>query len=61
MKNDFEKGMSELDSFIKGGYSYLANNAGKAIAAITVIIAVLVTFTDVTFSSFGGAPKTVQF
>ena len=54
MKNDFEKGMSELDSFITGGYSYLANNAGKAIAAITVIIAVLVTFTDVTFSSFGG-------
>lgn len=54
MKSDFEKGLSDLDSFVKGSYSYLANNAGKAIAIITVVIAILVTFTDVTFASFHG-------
>ena len=53
MKDDFENGLSDLNAFIKGGYGYLANNAGKVIAVITVIIAVLVTFTDVTFSAFG--------
>lgn len=54
MKDDFEKGLSELDGFLKGGYTYLASNAGKVIALITVVIAALVTFTDVTLAGIGG-------
>ena len=54
MKGDLEKGLAELDGFMKNSYGILANNAGKAIAIITVIVAALVTFTDVSFSTSGG-------
>ena len=39
----------ELGSFVKQGYSALVANGGKVIAAITLTVAVLVTFTDVAF------------
>ena len=42
----------ELGSFVKGGYSTVISNGGKIIAAITLIVAVLVTFTDVALSNF---------
>lgn len=60
MKDRFESGLGELDDLLKDGYGYFANNAGKAIAVITVIIAALVTFTDVTFSAFGGQSFTTS-
>ena len=43
MKSEFEKNLSDLDNFLKGGYNYLATNAGKVIAVITAIVAILVT------------------
>ena len=53
MKTDFEKNLSDFDSLLKGGCNYLANNAGKVIALITALVAILVTFTDITFQSLG--------
>lgn len=44
----------ELGGMIRGGYSSLIANAGKIVAVITLVIAVLVTFTDMTFSNLTG-------
>lgn len=40
----------ELGGMIRGGYSSIIANAGKIVAVITLVIAVLVTFTNMTFS-----------
>ena len=52
MKKDTHSDLLELNGIIKQGYSSIIANAGRVIAAITLIIAVLVTFTDMAFSDF---------
>lgn len=44
----------EIGGMLGRGYSSVIHNAGKIIACITLLIAVLVTFTDIAFSGFGG-------
>ncbi len=53
MKENETNELLELGSFVKQGYSAVISNAGKIIAAITLAVAVLVTFTDIAFSDFG--------
>ncbi len=60
MKNDLGKELSRLDALTKSGYGYIINNAGRIIAFITVIVATLVTFTNVSFSAFTGESFTVS-
>lgn len=54
MSKNSQNELLELGSVIGNGYSAVIHNAGKIIALITLIIAVLVTFTDIAFSGFGG-------
>ena len=51
-KNSFDKEVLEFSSVMNSGYLFLINNAGKAIALITIIVTVLLTFTDVSFGGF---------
>lgn len=44
------KDLLDTGSMISRGYCYLAANAGKAIALITLLVAALVTFTEVAFA-----------
>ena len=57
-KEEFESGLLEYGATMKRGYGYLIGNTGKIIAAITAVIAVLVTFTDITFFGIGGVEFT---
>ena len=50
MKRENMSDLLEISGMMKMGYSSIIANAGKIIAAITLIIAVLVTFTNMTFS-----------
>ena len=53
MKDSFERSLLEAGAGIKkGSLCTLADNAGKAIAAITFLICALVLFTDIGFSNF---------
>ena len=54
MKKDETNELLELGSAIKRGYSSIIQSSGKIIAIITLIVAVIVTFTDVALSSLGG-------
>lgn len=54
MRKENMSDLLELGGMVKSGYSALIANAGKIIAVITLVIAVLVTFTDMTFSDLGG-------
>lgn len=47
--NDFDMTLLNSEALLKRGYMSVINNAGKAIAAITLFVAVLVTFTDIGF------------
>ena len=47
--NDFDASLLNSDALLKRGYMSVVNNAGKAVAAITLVVAVLVTFTDIGF------------
>ena len=51
MKDGFDLRLLDSGSLVKKGYSLLIANVGKAIAAITLAVAALVSFTDVGFSS----------
>ncbi len=57
-KDGFERGLLEYSSAMKRGYAYIIGNTGKIIAAITAVVAVLLTFTDVTFFGVGGVEFT---
>ena len=46
-------GLIEADRLIGRGYAHLTENAGKAIAIITGVVAALVTFTEVGFGGLG--------
>ena len=50
----------ELGGFMKQGYSAIVTNAGKAIAAVTLVMATLITFTDVAFCQIGGERFTLS-
>ncbi len=50
MKEGLDVTLVNTDAFLKRGYSFLASNAGKTIALITLIVAALVSFTDIAFS-----------
>ena len=50
MKDGFEKGLLEAGALMKKGYLALIDNAGKAIAAITLLVCGLVLFCDISFS-----------
>ncbi len=50
MKKDGMNDLYEIGGLMNHGYSSIIANAGKVIAAITLVIAVLVTFTNVTLS-----------
>ena len=53
MKNKLELGLLESEAIMKKGGLSLVNNVGKVIAAITLFVAALVTFTDITLADFG--------
>ena len=52
MKNGFDNAILESGGIIKRGYSAILENAGKTIAFITGVVAVLVTFTEIGFYDF---------
>lgn len=51
MKKDGIGDLYELSGLMSRGYSSVIANAGKVVAVITLVIAVLVTFTNVAFSN----------
>ncbi len=54
MKNGRSEGaFVRIDGFLREGYASILANASKIIAVITLIVAALVTFTDITLSDFG--------
>ncbi|MBO5879045.1 MAG: hypothetical protein J6Q68_00630 [Clostridia bacterium] len=52
MNNKLELGLMESEAVMKKGGLALVNNVGKVIAGITLFVAALVTFTDITFADF---------
>lgn len=59
MRDDvFDKELLEISSAVKGGYGFFINNAGKAIALITLAVSVLIIFADVGFADLKSAAFT---
>jgi len=59
MKNDgFEKGLLEYGSLMKQSYAYIIGNTSKIIAVIVAIVAALMTFTEISAATLGGAQFT---
>ena len=54
MQNKLEMGIITSETLMKKGYSFLIDNIGKTIAAITLFIAALVSFTEISFSHLSG-------
>ena len=54
MKDRFEVSLLESGELVKRGATALINNAGRAIATITLIISALLLFTDIGFMGFYG-------
>ena len=52
MKSKFEYGLIEAENFIKKSGASIIKNIGKIIAGRTLTVAVLITFTDVSFAGF---------
>jgi len=50
MKTSFDTALLESGAYLRRGFLSLINNVGKVIAAITLFVATLVTFTDVGFA-----------
>ena len=53
MKDKFENALLESGELMRRGTLTIANNAGRIVAAITVIISALVLFTDIEFADLG--------
>ena len=53
MKSKLELGLIEGENLIKKSTMMLVNNVGKTVAFITLIVSLLVTFTDIRFADFG--------
>ena len=60
MNDSNENNILALDGFVKQGVGYAVTNAGKIISVITLIIAILTTFTNITFTDFGGEAFTIN-
>lgn len=61
MKNDsFSKELFSLGEMMKDGASRILSNSGRAVAIITALVSVLVTFTDVAFLGFGSREMTAS-
>lgn len=60
MNKEESNELLEIRSFMKHSYSALISNAGKIIAFITLLIAGLLTFTDVAFSDLSSQTFTTQ-
>ena len=55
MKSDGVRSeLGELDRLTQHGYGFLANNAGKLVALVAALVAVIVTFADVMLTDLGG-------
>ena len=59
MKNNNENDLLALGDFMKQGVGYAVSNGGKIIAAITLVVATLATFANVTFANLGGEAFTI--
>ena len=59
MKNSTENDLLALGGLMRQGQSYLINNVGRIIAVITMLVATLVTFTNVAFADLQGESFTV--
>ncbi|MBO5907178.1 MAG: hypothetical protein J6Q85_03395 [Clostridia bacterium] len=57
-KNNIEEDIAEYTSIAERGYATLIANSGKIIAAITALVAALVTFTDISFLDLSSAEFT---
>ncbi len=53
MKDSFDLNIINSGAFVKRGYSFILANVGKTIAIITLTVAALISFTEITFSEFG--------
>lgn len=54
MKDSFDIGIVSSGELMKKGYSFLVANVGKTVALITLLVTALVSFTEISFSEFGG-------
>lgn len=54
MKDTLDLGIINSGAFVKKGYSFLIANVGKTVAAITLFVSALISFTEVSFSDVGG-------
>lgn len=52
MKDKFEVSLLESGELLKRGATVLLNNMGKTVAVITLVVAALVLFTDISFADF---------
>ncbi len=57
-KNSFDKELLEISDGLSGGYLFFINNAGKAIALITLCVAAVLVFADITLADLGSAAFT---
>lgn len=60
MSSKFESALLESGDIMRRGRSMLVDNMGKMIAAITAVLAVLLTFTDITLLNFSTGSFTSQ-
>ena len=60
MDSDKDLNLSSLDDFMKQGVSYAVTNYGKIVAAITLIVAALAMFTNITFADLAGETFTIS-
>ena len=54
MKDGLDLGIIASGALVKKGYSFLIANIGKTVAIITLFVTALVSFTEISFSDFGG-------
>ena len=59
MNENKENGLLALGDYMKFGVSYAVNNSGKIIATITLIVATLTTFANITFAQLFGEEFTI--
>lgn len=61
MNNDgFDSELLSLSAGIKNGYSFFVNNAGKAIALITLAVCSVIIFADIALADFSSAAFTTM-
>lgn len=58
MKQSFEESLLGSGEMMRKGYSYLASNMGKTVAVITLVVATVVSFTEIGFCDVRAASFT---